>query len=130
MIVVDASALLELMVRGPAAAIVERRLSGGGGTLHAPHLIDVEVASALRRLTRTREIDADRALQALEDLLELRLVRYPHHPLLLRIWELRHTVSAYDAAYVSLAESLGATLVTRDSSLAAARGHRARIDLV
>ena len=130
MIVVDASAVLEIVVRGPASEAVERRLSRDQELLHAPHLIDVEIASALRRLTRTRQLDPARAVQVLEDFRELRLIRYPHHPLLPRIWELRNSISAYDAAYVSLAESLGARLVTRDAHLAAARGHRAHVDLV
>jgi len=99
-------------------------------TLHAPHLLDVEVAQVLRRYTRTGELDADRGLQALEDLVDFPLTRYPHDLFLLRIWELRHNVTAYDAAYIALVEALGAPLMTRDAALASAPGNRARIELI
>lgn len=99
-------------------------------TLHAPHLLDVEVANGLRRRVARRELSADLGQLALALLSQLPLARYPHTPLLPRIWELRDNLTAYDAAYVALAEGLDATLVTRDAKLAAAPGHSANIELL
>ena len=130
MIVVDASAVLETLLRTPAAAAVEGRLFDSRQTLHAPHLIDVEVAQVVRRYAAAGELDAERGREALADLADLPLLRYPHDLLLPRIWELRHNLTAYDAAYVALAEALGAPLLTRDRRLAAAPGHHAQVELV
>ena len=130
MIVVDASAILELLLRTPAAVLVEAQLFAPRQTLHAPHLIDVEVAQVLRRYAATRAIADSRAEEALVDLGDLSLRRYPHDFLLPRIWRLRANLTAYDAAYVALAEALDAPLLTRDAKLAAAPGHHARIALV
>jgi len=130
MIVVDASALLEVLLRTPAAEVVERRLFGGRLTLHAPHLLDIEVAQVVRRYAANGEIGEGRGREALADLSDFPLRRYPHDFLLPRIWELRSNLTAYDAAYVALAEALDAPLLTRDARLAAAPGHRARIELV
>jgi predicted nucleic acid-binding protein len=129
-IVVDASALLEALLRMPAADAVEERLFAGRETLHAPHLIDVEIAHVVRRYAAAGQIDSERGRAALTDLGDLQLQRYPHDLLLPRIWDLRANLSAYDAAYVALAEALDAPLVTCDLRLAAAAGHRARIELV
>jgi predicted nucleic acid-binding protein len=129
MIVADASAVLELLLGTPAGAQVAARLAAPGETAHAPHLLDLEVAQVLRRYVRRREVPAGRAREALDDLAELPLVRFPHEPLLPRIWELRDQLTAYDAAYVALAEGLGARLLTRDRALAAAR-HDAIVDVV
>jgi predicted nucleic acid-binding protein len=129
-IVVDASAVLETLLRTPAAAAVEGRLFDSRQTLHAPHLIDVEVAQVVRRYAAAGELDAERGREALADLADLPLLRYPHDLLLPRIWELRHNLTAYDAAYVALAEALGAPLLTRDRRLAAAPGHHAQVELV
>lgn len=130
MIVVDASALLEALLRTPAANVVEERLFVPRQTLHAPHLLDVEVAQVIRRYAANGEIDGTRGRLALADLADLPLRRYPHDFLLPRIWELRNDLTAYDAAYVALAEALDAPLLTRDRRLAAAAGHRAQIELV
>jgi predicted nucleic acid-binding protein len=128
--VVDASALLEVLLRTPAAARLERRLLAPGQTLCAPHLIDLEITQALRRYLAARQLTPVRAAEALQDLEDFPLLRYPHQPFLARIWELRHNFTAYDAAYVVLAEALEAALVTRDRALAAAPGHRARVEVV
>jgi predicted nucleic acid-binding protein len=129
-IVVDASALLEVLLRTPAAATVEQRLFAPHQTLHAPHLLDVEVAQVIRRYAANREINIERGRMALADLADLSLRRYPHDFLLPRIWELRNNLTAYDAAYVALAEALDTPLLTRDRRLAAAPGHHAQIQLV
>ncbi len=130
MIVVDASALLEVLLRTPVAKAVEDRLFAPGQTLHAPHLLDVEIAQVIRRYAANKEIDSGRGRVALTDLADLSLRRYPHDFLLPRIWELRDSLTAYDAAYVALAEALDTPLLTRDKRLAAAAGHHAQIDLV
>ena len=130
MIVVDASAIIEVLLRTPAAAAVDARLFEPGETLHAPHLLDVEVAQVVRRYVANGDVDADRGREALDDLAALRLRRYPHDLLLPRIWALRHNLTAYDAAYVALAEALDAPLLTRDRRLAATAGVSARIELI
>lgn len=130
MIVADASAILEVLLRTEAAPAVEERIFASGVTLHAPHLIDLEIAQVLRRYGLMEELDAPRALQVLDDLAELPLHRYPHEPLLVRIWELRHNLTAYDAAYAALAEALGAPLLTRDRRLASAHGLQAEVELL
>lgn len=130
MIVVDASAILEVLLNTPNGARVAQRLFTPGETLHAPHLLDLEVAQVLRRYALAGELDSRRGLEALEDLSDLPLTRYPDGLLLPRIWELRRTVTAYDAAYMALAEALAAPLVTCDPGLASARVHHARIELL
>ena len=100
---------------------------GPSESLHAPHLIDVEVAQVLRRYVRDKTITAQRGQEALEDLRDLPLSRYPHDFLIPRIWELRATLTAYDAVYVALAELLGAPLLTCDSKIASAPGHDAKV---
>ncbi len=95
-----------------------------------PHLIDLEVAQVLRRYLQSRELTSERGLQVLRDLVDFPLTRYPHDLFLPRIWELRHNLTAYDAAYVALAEALDAPLVTRDRSLASSAGHQARVELM
>ena len=130
MMVVDASALLEALLRTPAAGAVEKRLFEPSRTLHAPHLLDVEIAQVIRRYAANGEIDAERGRAALADLADFPLHRYPHDFLLPRAWELRNNLTAYDAMYVALAEVLDAPLLTRDKRLATAPGHHARIELV
>lgn len=130
MIVLDASAVVEWLLRLRRARQVEERLSRLDESLHAPHVIDVEVAQVVRRLAGIGAVSPSRGRQALEDLADLDLVRHPHDVLLPAIWRLRDNMSAYDGAYVALAEALDAPLLTLDARLAAAPGHTARIDLV
>jgi predicted nucleic acid-binding protein len=110
-----------------------RRSSGGCSaaekTLHAAHLLDVEVAHVLRRYALAGDVSAKQGSEALEDLEDLSLRRYPHDVLLPRVWELRANLTAYDAVYVALAEALDAPLLTRDRRLAGAAGHRARVEM-
>ncbi len=120
MIVVDASVLLEVLLRTPAGLAMEALVFATGQSLHAPHLVDVEVAHVVRRYAASGDIDGARGGMALADLVDLPLRRYPHDLLLPRIWALRHNFTAYDAAYVALAEVLDAKLLTRDRRLAGA----------
>lgn len=99
-------------------------------TLHAPHLVGVEVAQALRRYVRNGTISAERARLALTHLTQLDLRRYPHEPLFPRMWALRENLSAYDAAYVSLAEVLDAPLLTLDRALATVPGSTASVEVL
>ena len=130
MIVLDASTVLEVLLRTPAAAPLEERLFDPAQTLHVPHLIDIEVAQVLRRYATSGEADLERCRMALTDLMDLPLTRYPHDFLLPRVWELRNNLTAYDAVYVALAEALDAPLLTRDQRLSNTPGHRAQIELV
>jgi predicted nucleic acid-binding protein len=129
-IVLDASALLEFLLQTPLGARVEARLFRGEDEFHSPHLVDVEVTQALRRLVRTGELSPARASEAIDDLADLDLHRHPHVDLLTRAWKLRENVGAYDAMYVALAEALDAPVVTCDTPLARAPGHRARIEAI
>jgi predicted nucleic acid-binding protein len=130
MIVLDASAVLELLLRTPAGEVIERRIAAPSETLHAPHLLDVEVAQVVRRYAQKRAVTAARGKQILDDLADLDVIRYPHDIFLQRIWSLHHNLTAYDAAYVALAEALAAPLLTCDAGVAAAHGHTARIEHV
>lgn len=129
MIVLDASAALDWLLQTAAGRQIENRIYSRGESLHAPHLLDLEVAQVLRRLVQEVAVSAQRADQAIQDLLGLRVTRYPHFVLLPQVWRLRHNFSAYDAAYVALTGELGATLITRDARLAAASGRGVRIEL-
>ena len=130
MIVLDASAAIEWLLQTQTGMVIEQRIFSSAETLHAPHLLDVEVAQVLRRYVATGSLRAGRAQQALQDLIDLRLTRYPHAPFLPRVWELRANVSAYDALYIALAEVLRATLLTCDGKLASAPRNHARIQLI
>lgn len=130
MIVIDASALIESLLGTPSAPAVEMVLFAPGQTLHAPHLLDVEVTQVVRRLVAHGGVSSERGRAALVQLVDLPLYRYPHGTLLPRIWELRNNLTAYDAAYVALAEALNVPLLTRDKRIAGAAGHWAKIDLV
>jgi predicted nucleic acid-binding protein len=129
MIVLDASAVVDWLLQTPAGQHIEKRLYSRNETLHAPHLLDLEVTQVLRRLAFEGVFSVHRADQAVRDLQDLRMTRYPHLLLLPRIWQLRHNFSAYDAAYIVLAEKLGAAIVTRDARLASASGHAAPVEL-
>ena len=130
MIVADASALIDLLLESEVRTRLEQRLLSGEESLHTPHVVDLEVAHTLRRLVLTGVLSSERAEVALADMANLQLNRYPHVELVPRVWELRDTLTAYDAAYVALAEALEATLVTRDARLARSSGHQARIELL
>lgn len=129
MIVLDASALLELLLATPIGLDVGARVFAAEETLHAPELLDLEVAQVLRRYERSGELTAERAAQAIEDLADLQVQRYPHLPLLARAWQLRANLTAYDAAYVTLAELLEAPLLTCDGRIARAP-HGARVEVI
>ena len=122
MIVLDASCVLELLLGSRLGAQVAQRIQDQACVLHAPELLDLEVAQVLRRLVRSKVLSEERAHDALVDLCDLDLVRHPHLLLLPRVWELRGNLTAYDAAYVALAELLGAPLLTSDAKLASAPG--------
>jgi len=125
-IVLDTSAMVEFLVG--ADALAERvRAVVVGGKLAAPHAIDLECAAALRGLVRGQKLPAAEAERALELLGSMRLERYGHVPLLVRIWQLRHNMWPYDAAYVALAEWLDADLVTVDSKMETVPGARCTV---
>ena len=130
MIVLDASTVLEFLLRSPVGFEIEKRIFSPRETLYAPHLLDLEVAQVLRRYCATGEIDSERGEEAIEDLKDLPINRYPHDIFLDRVWELRNNMTAYDAVYVALAETLPAPLITCDAHLASAPGHRAVIELI
>lgn len=129
MIVLDASAAVDWLLQTPAGMRIEHRIYAQHESLHAPHLLDLEVAQVLRRLVRQRLVSEVRVEEALSDLLDLRVARYPHDLFLSAIWRLRHNFSAYDAAYIVLAQKLGATLITRDSGLASTHGHAVQVEV-
>jgi predicted nucleic acid-binding protein len=129
-IVVDASAVLELLLGTDRAERVAARILAPDERLDAPHLLDIEVAQALRRLVQLNGITVRRAEQALDDFAGLVIGRHSHRELLPRIWQLRDSLTAYDGAYVALAEALDAPVLTCDAKLGRAHGHRARIEVV
>ncbi len=128
MIVVDTSAIIGVLAGQPRVPrLVDRLISDSD--LHAPHLVDVEFQHALRRLVVARAISDERAADARMDFADLTIIRYPHVSLADRMWELRHNVTAYDAAFLALAEALDAPLVTCDARLARAPGHAATVEV-
>jgi predicted nucleic acid-binding protein len=130
MIVVDASALADVLLRVGSSNAAEHRILDAKETLHAPHLVDLEILQVLRRFASAGKWETKRATEALADFDALRIARHPHKPFRQRIWELRKTVTAYDAAYLALAESLGCPLVTRDAKLRRASGHVATVEVL
>ncbi len=130
MIVLDASAAVAVLLNlGAGAPRIRERMDLAGDDLHVPHLFEIEVTSVLRRYVLNGSFSPLRARLALDRLSTLKISLYPHTAMLPRIWELRHNVSAYDAAYIALAETLEATLVTRDAKLARAPGIRAQVEV-
>jgi predicted nucleic acid-binding protein len=129
-IVLDASAVVELVLATTAGRAIAARIADPAIALHVPHLLDVEVAQALRRLASSGDIDADDAVSAIAALRDLPLERHRHDDLLDRVWALRRNLTAYDAAYVALAEALSAVLLTCDRKLARAPGLAAHVELV
>jgi predicted nucleic acid-binding protein/GNAT superfamily N-acetyltransferase len=129
-LVVDASVLVSALIDdGPARTRTYLRLDGED-TICAPEIIDLEIANAWRRDLQAGRLGEERSRQALEDLAALPLVRMPHQPLIERIWELRHNLTAYDAAYVALAEDLDTTLLTADGRLTRAPSLRCQVELI
>jgi predicted nucleic acid-binding protein len=130
LIVLDASTLVSILLDPrPNAEPVRERVERPGESVHVPHLLDVEVLNMLRRQMLGSILAKERGTTAPQDLGSIKMTRYPHTLLLGRIWELRENVTAYDAAYVALAEALGAPLVTRDTRLAQAPGNSATVEL-
>jgi predicted nucleic acid-binding protein len=127
-LVIDTSAVVAALVGRPTDSRLVDRL-GNDGDLHAPHLLDVELLHALRRLVRTGQLTQERAADARADFAELTVVRYGHQPLADRAWDLRDSLTAYDATFVALAEALEVPLVTCDARLARASGDRAAVEL-
>ena len=130
MIVLDASAVIEWLLWTSRGIRIDQRLFAKPVTLHTPHLLDVEVAQVLRRYARDGIITVQRGQEALEDLSDLYLHRYPHDFLMQRVWELRSNLTAYDAVYVALAEVINAPLVTCDAKIASAPGHHAFVEVI
>jgi predicted nucleic acid-binding protein len=129
-IVLDASAAADVLLNlGPRAPRIRERMAESDGDLHVPHLFEVEVLSVLRSFSLRGELSQERARVALGRLSAMRLTRYPHTALLSRLWELRDNVTVYDAAYITLAETLDAPLVTTDARLARAPGIRAAVEV-
>jgi predicted nucleic acid-binding protein len=129
MIVADASVTVALLLAQPGFERIATWFSRRG-PIHVPEILYLEVVQVLRRRLRHGELDPGLANHAFENLVMLPTVRHSHHPYLARIWALRDNLTAYDAAYVALAEGLNAPLLTCDARLASAPGHRARIEVV
>lgn len=130
MIVLDASAVVAVLLDpGSGAERIRERIESPAESLHVPHVMDLEVLHALRRQALGGALSPRRSAEALEDLANITFVRYAHTSLMQRIWELKENVTAYDAAYVALAEALDAPLITMDARLAQVPGHSAAVEL-
>jgi predicted nucleic acid-binding protein len=129
MIVLDTSAAVDWLLQTPSGLRIEQRIYSHEDTLHSVHLIDVEFVQVMRRLVREGALTPRRAEEAMEDMAALRITRYAPVVLMQRIRQLRQNLTAYDAAYVSLAEALQAPLITRDHRIASAPGHSAAIEV-
>ncbi len=128
--VIDSSAALELLLDTARGRRLNERIRAESVEIHAPHLVDLEIAQVLRRYVLRGSLDAARGMRALRHWRSLQVERYEHRRFLDRVWELRHNVSAYDAVYVALAEALSTVLLTADRRLAAAPGLAGRIELI
>jgi predicted nucleic acid-binding protein len=129
-IVVDASVLASALIDDGEDGDRARRRLESEEVLFAPEIVDLEVANVWRRDLVAGHIAEDRSRRAIEDLAAMPLVRAPHRPLMARVWELRHNLSAYDAAYVALAEALKATLLTADGRSTRAPALRCEVELL
>lgn len=130
MIVVDSSAMVELLLRRGKAEVIASHLDAHTGGVFVPHLLDVEVAQALRRHAMRGDLDADRLDRSVSQLLSLPLRRFGHELLISRALALRANVTAYDGVFLALAEALGAPLLTSDTRLATVPGHRVEVLVV
>ena len=128
--VLDASAVVQLLLGLPGGEQVEERLRDISVSVHAPQLLLLEAAQVIRRVEQLGGIGAREAAMAIADLLALDITPHDHDLLLPRVWELRHNLTSFDASYVAPAEVLDAPLLTFDAHLAAAPGHLATIELL
>lgn len=128
MIVLDASAALDVLTGSSGARAIESRIKEE--RIHVPHLIDIEITHVLRKHVALGAMTSTRAEAALALWLATDLDRHPHDTMLARIWQLRPALTAYDATYVALAEALAVPLITCDGRLARSHGHSARIEWV
>jgi predicted nucleic acid-binding protein len=129
LIVIDSSAVIEVLLRSQIGMEIEERILSPFENLCAPHLLDLEIAQVLRRYCASGDMSPERGQNALDDLKDMPITRYPHDIFLSRIWELRNNITAYDAAYVALAEALPAPLFTCDKRLASAPLNDVSIEL-
>lgn len=129
MIVVDASAVVEVLLCTELGLRLEGRLFGGDELLNAPHLLDVEVLQVMRALVAARRLRAEDAVDRIERLEQMDVVRHPHSELSKRVFELRQNLTAYDATYLALAERLRATLITGDGVFERAPGRKALVEV-
>ena len=130
MIVADASVVIEALLGTPLSVRCLSWLTDPSHEVCAPFLLDIEVMQVVRRYVLFSDISSERGREAVGDFMDLPIIRYPHEPLLHRIWELRNNCTAYDAAYIALAEALPAVLITCDARLAGSSGHSAEIEVV
>jgi predicted nucleic acid-binding protein len=130
LIVVDASAIIEILLKTRLAERCQYRIFDSQEQICAPFLLDIEVIQVLQRYALKCDITPERGNEALEDYIDFPIVRYPHEPLLPRVWELRNNLTAYDATYISLAELLKAPLITCDYKIAGAHGYSAAVEVI
>lgn len=130
MIVLDASAAVELLYHTPKGDRVMVTILEHRAPLHAPEMLELEVLQVLRRDVASGRVTAKRAEQAIEFLASLSCRRHSHRDLLKRCWQLRHNLTSYDASYVALAELLQCALLTCDARMAAAPGIQAQVLVV
>ena len=128
--VLDASGAVEFLLNTARGRTVGARLADDAEVVHAPHLIDIEIAHVLRRYVLDGTFDERHAARTLRHWRQLDVERYPHEPFLDRVWSLRDNVAAYDAVYVALAGALGEPLVTADPKLAGSPGLNVRVELL